>query len=65
MKNRLKNTVKKKFDSSKINLIEQPFSIFKKINIENLTKITSLSLTEKYKKFKKKLNKKSKIGLNY
>ena len=35
-------------------------SIFKKINIENLTKITSLSLKEKYNDFKEKRKQKEK-----
>ena len=65
MKNSTKNIVKKKINLSRKKLIEQPLSIFKKINIENLTKITSLSLKEKYNDFKKKGNKKKKIKLNY
>ena len=58
MKNSQKNTIKKKFNLSRKNLIGRPLNIFKKINIENLTKITSLSLTEKYKNLKKKNTKK-------
>ena len=55
MKNNSKNIVKKKkFNLNKNKLIEQPLKIFKKINIENLTKITSLTLKEKYNNFKKK-----------
>ena len=45
---------------SRKKLIEQPLSIFKKINIENLTKITSLSLKEKYNDFKEKMKQKEK-----
>jgi hypothetical protein len=54
VKNSTKNIVKKKINLSRKKLIEQPLSIFKKINIENLTKITSLSLKEKYNDFKEK-----------
>ena len=55
MKNSTKNIVKKKINLSRKKLIEQPLSIFKKINIENLTKITSLSLKEKYNDFKDRI----------
>ena len=48
MKNNIKNIIKKK-------LIDQPLKVLKKINIEKLTKITSLSLSERYKDFKKKI----------
>ena len=65
MKNSLKNTIKKKFGLNTKKLIEHPLNILKKINIEKLTKITSTTLSEKYKKFKKKLNKKKLIKLNY
>ena len=67
MKNNTNNTVKKKFNLSRKELIKQPLNIFKKISIEKLTKITSLSLKEKYKKFKEKTPKsniKSKIILS-
>ena len=60
MKNSTKNIVKKKINLSRKKLIEQPLSIFKKINIENLTKITSLSLKEKYNDFKEKRKQKEK-----
>jgi hypothetical protein len=65
VRNILKKPIKKKIILSKKSLIEQPLSILKKINIENLTKITSLSLKEEYKKFKKKFNKKNKIEFYY
>jgi len=58
VKNSLKNTIKKKFYLNKKKLFEQPLSVIKKINIEKLTKITTMSLTEKYKKFKEKIKKK-------
>ena len=58
MKNSLKNTIKKKFNLNKIKLIKQPLKILKKISIENLKKITSLSLAEKYKNFKEKIKQK-------
>ena len=64
MKNSIKNVVKKKFNLSRKKLIEQPLSIFKKINIENLTKITSLSLKEKYNDFKEKMKQKEQNRLN-
>ena len=65
MKNNKKNIVKKKFSLSGKKLIEQPLNILKKINIENITKITSLSFKETFTNFKKKMkqrekNKKSK-----
>ena len=44
MRNNSKITIKKKINLSKKKLIEQPLEILKKINIEKLTKITSLSL---------------------
>ena len=55
MRNNLSNTFKKSFNLSKKKLIEQPLNVLKKINIEKITKITSLSLTEKYKSFKKNI----------
>ena len=58
MKNRTKNSVKTKSNLSRNKLIEQPFGILKKINIENLTKITSLSLKETFKNFKEKMKEK-------
>ena len=60
MKSSTKNFDKKKINLSRKKLIEQPLSIFKKINIENLTKITSLSLKEKYNDFKEKRKQKEK-----
>ena len=54
MKNNLKNTIKKKFQLGRKKLIENPLKILKKINIEKLSEITSLSLKEKYKNFKKR-----------
>ena len=66
MKNNKKIFVKKKLNLSGKKLIEQPLNIFKKINIENLTKITSLSLRETFTNFKKKIKQKEKdkIELN-
>ena len=60
MKNNTKNIIKKKFNLSKKKLIGQPLSILKKINLENFTKITSLSLREKYNDFKEKMKQKEK-----
>ena len=60
MKNNLKNTIKKKFQLGRKKLIENPLKILKKINIEKLSEITSLSLKEKYKNFKER-NKKKKL----
>ena len=54
MKNNLKNSIRKKFQLGGKKLIESPLKILKKINIKKLSKITSLSLTEKYKHFKKR-----------
>ena len=59
MKNNKKNIVKK-FNLNGKKLIEQPFSILKKINIESLAKITSLSLKGKFKDFKDKMKQKEK-----
>ena len=44
----------KKFNINTKTLIEQPLKVLKKINIEKLTKITSLSFGERYENFKKK-----------
>ena len=60
MRNNSKITIKKKINLSKKKLIEQPLEILKKINIEKLTKITSLSLAERYKNFKEKIKQKEK-----
>jgi len=60
VKKNTNNTIKKKFNLSRKELIKQPLNIFKKISIEKLTKITSLSLKEKYKKFREKMKKKEK-----
>ena len=60
MKNSTKNIAKKKFSLSRKKLIEQPLTIFKRINIEKLTKITSLSLKERYKNFKERMKQKEK-----
>jgi len=60
VKNKVKNTIKKKLNLSGVNLIEQPLKILKKINIEKLTKITSLSLAETYKNFKRNIKQKEK-----
>ena len=54
MKNNLKNTIKKKFQLGKKKLIDNPLKVLQKINIEKLSKITSLAFTEKYKHFKEK-----------
>ena len=60
MKNIKKKIVKKKFNLNGKRLIEQPFNILKKINLEKLTKITSLSLKERFKGFKEKMKQKEK-----
>ena len=60
MKNNKKNIVKKKFNLDGKKLIKQPFNILKKINIEKLTKITSLSLKERFEGFKEKMKQKEK-----
>ena len=60
MKNSLKNVIKKSFSLNTKKLIGQPLKVFKKINIENLTKITSISLAGKYKSFKKKIKQREK-----
>ena len=54
MKNNLKNTIKKRFQLGRKKLIDNPLKIFKKINIEKFSKITSLSLKEKYLHFKER-----------
>ena len=58
MKNNFKNTIKKKFQLGKKKLIENPIKVLKKINIKKLSKITSLSLREKYESFKARSEKK-------
>ena len=65
MKNNLKNTIKKKIELGRKKLIENPLKVLKKINIEKLSKITSLSLKEKYKNFKERNKKKNYIESNY
>ena len=60
MKKNLRNVFKKKFNLNAKKLIGQPLEILKKINIEKLREITSISLTEKYKNFKKKIKQKEK-----
>ena len=50
MKNSIQNKIKKNLSLSKKKLIENPLKILKKI--------TSLSLTEKYKNFKEKIKQK-------
>ena len=64
MKNSLKNTIKKKFSLSKKRLIERPLNVLKKFNIENLTKITSASLTEQFKNFKEKIKQKKQVRID-
>ena len=60
MKNSLKNVIKKSFSLNTKKLIGEPLKVLKKINIENLTKITSKSLAGKYKSFKEKIKQKEK-----
>ena len=60
MKNNKKIIEKNKINLSAKKLIKQPFKILKKINIESLAKITSLSLKEKFKDFKDKMKQKEK-----
>ena len=55
MKNNLQKKIIKKLYLSKKNIIEQPLKILKKINIENLTKITTLAVTDTFKNFKIKI----------
>ena len=54
----LKNIFKKKVNLSRIKLIEEPLKVLKKINIEKLKKITSLSFAERYKNFKQNIKQK-------
>ena len=58
MKNIKQNIAKKKFSLNGKKLIKQPFKILSKINIERLTKITSLSLKDKFKEFKERMKQK-------
>ena len=58
MKNVLKNTIRKKINSSKKKLIEQPLKTLKKINLEKLIKFTSSSLIDKYNNFKERAKQK-------
>ena len=60
MRNNKKIIVKKKFSLNGKKIIEQPLNILKKINLEKLTKITSLSLKEKFQNFKEKMKQKEK-----
>ena len=63
MKNQLKKELKK-ININSQSLFKSPLKILKKINLDKLKKVTSFSLTEKYKKFKKKGNRKKKIRVN-
>ena len=58
MKNNLHKKIIKNLNLSKKNIIEQPLNALKKINIEKLTKITVLSLTDTFKNFKVKIKQK-------
>ena len=58
MKNTLQKKIIKNLNLSKKNIIEQPLKIFKKINIEKLTKITTLAVTDSFKNFRVKIKQK-------
>ena len=53
MKSQLKKELKK-ININSQSLFKSPLKIFKKINLDNLKKVTFFSLTEEYKEFKKK-----------
>ena len=52
MKSQLKKELKK-ININSQSLFKSPLKIFKKINLDKLKKVTSFSLTEEYKEFKK------------
>ena len=58
MKNNLQKKIIKNLNLSKKNIIEQPLKALKKINIEKLTKITALAVTDTFKNFKTKIKQK-------
>ena len=58
MKNVLRKKIIKNLNLSKKNIIEQPLKILKKINIEKLTKITALAVTDSFKNFRVKVKQK-------
>ena len=60
MKNSLKNKIKKSFNLDTKKLIGHPLRVLKKINIENLTKITTISLKGKYESYREKIKQKEK-----
>ena len=55
MKNSLQKKIIKNLKLSKKNIIELPLNTIKKINIEKLTKITALAVTDTFKNFKEKI----------
>jgi len=57
MKNQLKKELKK-INIHSQSLFESPLKILKKINLDKFKKITSFSLTKKYKDFKKNIKQK-------
>ena len=58
MKNVLRKKITKNLNLGKKNIIEQPLKILKKINIEKLTKITALAVTDSFKNFRAKVKQK-------
>ena len=58
MKSNLQKKIIKNLNLSKKNIIEHPLKILKKINIEKLTKITTLAVTDTFKNFKTKIKQK-------
>ena len=58
MKNNLQKKIIRNLNLSKKNIIEQPLKVLKKINIEKLTKITALAVTDTFKNFKTKIKQK-------
>ena len=58
MKNNLKKKLIKNLNLRKKSIIEQPLKVLKKINIERLTKITALAVTDTFKNFKIKIKQK-------
>ena len=58
MKNNLQKKIIKNLNLRKKSIIEQPLKVLKKINIERLTKITALAVTDTFKNFKIKIKQK-------
>ena len=58
MKNNLQKKIIKNLNLRKKSIIKQPLKVLKKINIERLTQITALALTDTFKNFKIKIKQK-------